>query len=155
MQTEAQIQQECFNWFWNEYPKHRRKMFHIPNEGKKGGLQNGIVKGVPDLFLAVPNYDWGEIDKAGLFIEMKKPGGTLAKAQKEVINLYISEGYAVEVVDNLKDFQYIVDKYLDNTMTNNLTHSELISLHDYLKQNYQGTGIEEIRTLTTEWDGNR
>lgn len=107
--SEAKIQQACFTWFWNEYPEHRRKLFHISNEGKKGGLQNGIVSGVPDLFLTVPRGEYH-----GLFIEMKKPTGRLSKDQKKVIEIYSSEGFKVIIVDCLELFQYLVIKYLQN-----------------------------------------
>ena len=57
---EHQLQVECVKWFRFQYPKLANLLFAIPN----GGLRNikvatklkaeGVLAGVPDLFLAIP-----------------------------------------------------------------------------------------------------
>lgn len=105
--TEAQIQSECFRWLWNTYPKTRGYFFHIPNEGKKGGITHGIVKGVPDMFLAIPCDGHN-----GIFIEFKKPSGRLSKAQNEIINKYEKTGYFTWVVYDIQFFKDLMNMIL-------------------------------------------
>lgn len=75
-QTESEIQQSCFRWFKLQYPKLAEEgmLFHIANEGIRVGRQGGrakregIVRGVADICLAIPNHGYG-----ALYIEMKRP----------------------------------------------------------------------------------
>lgn len=75
-QTESEIQQSCFRWFELQYPKLAEEgmLFHIANEGIRVGRQGGrakregIVRGVADICLAIPNHGYG-----ALYIEMKRP----------------------------------------------------------------------------------
>lgn len=75
-QTESEIQQSCFRWFKLQYPKLAKEgmLFHIANEGIRVGRQGGrakregIVRGVADICLAIPNHGYG-----ALYIEMKRP----------------------------------------------------------------------------------
>lgn len=59
-------------------------LFAIPNGGMRDKITasrlkaEGVKSGVPDLFLPVARYPYH-----GLFIEMKKTGGTLSKVQKD------------------------------------------------------------------------
>ena len=55
--TEDQLQAQCFQWFWNTYPAHRRKLWAVPNGGSRGLKEatkfkaTGVVAGVHDLHL--------------------------------------------------------------------------------------------------------
>lgn len=90
------------------------KIFAIPN----GGLRNkstaaklkleGVKKGVPDLFLAVPNKYFH-----GLFIEMKRiKGGVLSKEQKIWKELLTAEGYCWSVAKGFQEGKAIIEEYL-------------------------------------------
>lgn len=90
------------------------KIFAIPN----GGLRNkstaaklkleGVKKGVPDLFLAVPNKYFH-----GLFIEMKRiKGGVLSKEQKIWKELLTAEGYCWFVAKGFQEGKAIIEEYL-------------------------------------------
>jgi len=48
-QTELRIQQECFMWFWNNYPKMRWLFFKVKNEN--GGVSASYVINQLMLFL--------------------------------------------------------------------------------------------------------
>ena len=91
-------------------------MFAIPNDGiagSKGAIYGmirkkmGVVAGVPDLFLAHP----GKNDKRGLFIEMKREGGKVSQAQKEVHH-YLKQYYDVKVCYNYEEAIAAVDCYM-------------------------------------------
>lgn len=115
--TESAEQRSLLRWW---HMAHRglgvpdaRLLFHIPNGaylggGKLGAMRGGrlraegVVAGIPDLFLAVPrrvtagNGTRGPC--AGLFIEMKKTkGGRVSGEQCEVIELLRAQGYAVSI----------------------------------------------------------
>jgi hypothetical protein len=80
--------------------KHEKlsSIFAIPN----GGIRDigtatklkaeGVKKGVPDLFLALPNES-----HAGLFIELKTETGRASKEQKEWIARLNENGYRAVV----------------------------------------------------------
>lgn len=68
-------------------------IFAIPNGGQRSRTAGyklkleGVVAGVPDLFIP----EWR------LFVEMKKEGGRLSPAQKELIPVLEDAGYTVLV----------------------------------------------------------
>ncbi len=88
-------------------------IFAIPN----GGFRNkataaklkaeGVLAGVPDLFLAIANNDWH-----GLFIEIKKPGGTASSNQILVGEKLQRNGYNVVVCDHYKTAIATISRYL-------------------------------------------
>lgn len=86
--TEYQHQKAVFDWA--KQPEVRQKypelklLFHIPNGGRRDPVEakhlreQGVKKGVPDLFLPVARNGFH-----GLFIEMKtERGGILGKDQR-------------------------------------------------------------------------
>lgn len=53
--TEIQLQAECFQWAWMEFPETRRLLWAVPNGGHRNGLEaeqlkaSGVIAGVHDL----------------------------------------------------------------------------------------------------------
>lgn len=96
--TEHGHQVAVFIWAQQNRPQYPdlEHMFAIPNGGSRGddkrsrmirGAQlkaEGVKPGVPDIMLPTPRRGY-----AGLFIEMKKPDGTLDKAQKDDWHPYL------------------------------------------------------------------
>lgn len=83
LKTEHEEQREFVSWFRQTWPGVL--IFAIPNGGHRSKTTaarlkaEGVVKGVPDLFIP----DWG------MWIEMKREnGGRLSKEQEEMI-LYL------------------------------------------------------------------
>lgn len=76
-------------------------IFAIPNGGQRSRTAGyklkleGVVAGVPDLFIP----EWR------LFVEMKKEGGRLSPAQKELIPILESAGYQCLVCYGFDDFK--------------------------------------------------
>lgn len=123
MDSEDRIQAQCYQWFWNTYPRYRRLLFHIPNGGKRTKVEAarfktiGVVAGVPDLFLALASNE-----SHGLFIEMKrtggipKPGNKLTAhdlRQSEVMANFTDHGYQCVYCDSLEMFQKLITIYLN------------------------------------------
>lgn len=96
-----------------------RWLFAIPNGGERNPATasrlkaEGVKTGVPDLCLPVPRRNY-----AGLYIEMKKPGGTLSKAQKDDwIPFLTSQFYYVAVCYNYLDAIRCLEWYLEMEAT--------------------------------------
>jgi hypothetical protein len=122
VQSESDIQRSCITWFRMQYPKLHLRLFAIPNGGSRAikiserGQRyspeaqrmkaEGMLPGVPDLFLAIPKLHYG-----GLFIEMKSESGRLRPDQQTMIQ-ELGTCYRVEVCRRLEEFQKTVDDYL-------------------------------------------
>lgn len=120
-QTESEIQQSCFRWFKLQYPKLAEEgmLFHIANEGIRVGRQGGrakregIVRGVADICLAIPNHGYG-----ALYIEMKRPKTFDHKAtyrspeQKAWQAACEKYGNKYVVCRSVEEFKVIITRYL-------------------------------------------
>ncbi len=113
---EGRIQAECFAWFWNNFPKYRRLLFHVPNENDRsdsnmiqGAIRKslGVVSGVSDLLFLVANGRYH-----GLCIEMKDEHGQQKPTQKEWQSIVEAQGYRYEICRSLPQFQSIMTSYL-------------------------------------------
>jgi ribonuclease HIII len=108
---EHQLQVSCIKWFrWN-YP--HLLIFAIPNGSHRHIAvarklkAEGVVAGIPDLFIAIPNSEYN-----GLFVEMKAGKNKTTEIQNEIINKLKSNNYAVEVCYSFDEFTNIINNYL-------------------------------------------
>jgi len=91
-----------------------RGAFAIPNgfldtKSKRiRAWQEGVVSGVPDVFIPWPHKGFH-----GLFLEFKKPGGRVTKAQEEYLALMASRGYKAEVVFGLRQALKVLKEYIE------------------------------------------
>lgn len=71
----------------------------VPNRHHPGArAEPGILAGIPDLFLPVPLVGpAGDVMHHGLYIELKRPSGSLSAAQKDMIPRLRGMGYRVQV----------------------------------------------------------
>ena len=109
--NESKLQIECVKWFRLQYPF--LTLFAIPNGGRRGIIEatimkkEGVLAGVPDLFLAKP------IDHLhGLFIEMKFGKGKQSEAQYQIMKALAVEGYDYAVISDFDSFKNKVNEYL-------------------------------------------
>lgn len=112
IKSEAKYQSEVVIWFWNTYPEYRGLLYHNFNNprNKIQGAQLialGLIKGNPDLTLAIPRGDFG-----ALYIEMKKPGEKPRESQVKQMGRLKEAGNAVEWADNSDDAKKLILKYL-------------------------------------------
>lgn len=108
--TEHELQVLCVKWFRIKYKEYL--IFAIPN----GGFRHfstaiklkaeGVLSGVPDLFIATPNDLYH-----GLFIEMKVGYNKESKNQLELIERLTYFGYKVVTCKTFEDFHKVVDNY--------------------------------------------
>lgn len=122
--SEHQEQVKLVNWFRLQYPKFAYCLFAIPNGGKRDirtalKLKNeGVVAGVPDLFLMIPKAGWH-----GMFIEMKTEKGRLTESQKNFMGLATLLGYQSVVAYGFSEAQKLIHDYMGQgrcTTTNSI-----------------------------------
>ena len=112
---EHNLQVACINWVRMQYPGVF--IFAIPNGGARdvvtGALMKaeGVVAGVPDLFLAEAHGKWH-----GLFIEMKTTKGKLSDRQRAVIEVLRGKGYLTAVCRSFEDFRQVCTEYINNKL---------------------------------------
>ena len=111
---ENKIQFDCVTWFNKSYPQFRKLLFHVPNEQSSPNPARisqlasiGLVKGVSDLILLVPNSQYH-----GACIEMKSPTGRISEHQQEFGKRVTEQGYLFEVCRSLEEFQGIITSYM-------------------------------------------
>ena len=111
---EHRIQCSCVRWFNLKHRKLKGRLFAVPNGGKRDALTGaklkaeGVVAGVADLILLVPNRFYG-----ALLVEMKTLTGRQSKSQKDWEQIITSErDYKYVVCHSLDHFIREVDDYL-------------------------------------------
>lgn len=114
--TEHDAQRLLVAWFRNRYPNLAGVFFAIPNGGARNPAtakrlkDEGVMAGVPDLFLAVPR---GE--KFGLFLELKTAQGRVSTAQKAALHALTTQGYAVAVAHGYEAAKAVLIDYLETS----------------------------------------
>ena len=111
--SESNLQIQCVKWFDLQYPNWSQFLFHIRNggsmksarEGRKFKLM-GVRKGVPDLFLSIPNDEFH-----GFYIELKKPGGKPSTEQVTSGLMLENLGYKFMIIDDIEVFMTEVKRY--------------------------------------------
>ena len=111
--SESNLQIQCVKWFDLQYPNWSQFLFHIRNggsmksarEGRKFKLM-GVRKGVPDLFLSVPNDEFH-----GFYIELKKPGGKPSTEQVTSGLMLENLGYKFMIIDDIEVFMAEIKRY--------------------------------------------
>lgn len=101
------------------FPMLEKLLFAIPNGGSRGDTARsaaivggklkaeGVKAGTPDLMLAFPAKGF-----AGLFIEMKKPGGRVQMNQLDFGKAAGQAGYAFHICDHWEKARDLIVEYL-------------------------------------------
>lgn len=93
-----------------------RLMFAIPNGGARNAATGAVLKregvkaGVPDIFLP-----WPSCGRHGLFVEMKKPGGSVRGNQKAWQRELVEAGYEAVVCYGWDDAREVITRYLEES----------------------------------------
>jgi hypothetical protein len=104
---ESKLQRMCVQWFRIQFP--HLTLFAIPNGGRRGKVEAGIMKGegvlagVADLFLMLPNMEYN-----GLFIEMKTLDGRQSDSQRSFERKSIENGYCYRICRTFEDFKDVI-----------------------------------------------
>ncbi len=111
--SEAQHQSAIVKWFWNRFKDYRGLLYHNFNNPRNAvnGAQLialGLMKGNPDLTLAVPRGGFG-----ALYIELKKPGEKPRPEQLKQMDRLENAGNKVSWSDNAEEAAEIIVNYLN------------------------------------------
>jgi len=117
-----EFREQCafFEWL-NYYPSIRGVTFAIPNGGSRNLLEavnlkrSGVTKGVPDIFLGIPNKN-----AYGAFIELKINNNKPSKEQALMMDRLRDNGYECFVCYSFNEARQVVTKYLGNNFRPNL-----------------------------------
>ena len=113
LKPEQIIQINLINWFKEIYPHFAQDIHHIANERrcsyKEGRTlkKMGVTKGVSDILLAVPTYQFH-----GLFLEIKSENGKLSNEQMEFIERKNQMGYFAIAVWGLEAAKEVIKTYI-------------------------------------------
>lgn len=121
--TESQSQIAVVNWFHVQYPT--KVIFAIPNGAWLHGTKlqriqqankmkrEGLLKGVSDLFIAVPRN--GLRSSHGLFLEMKREGETassISDEQRLFLDQMFALGFDAHWAAGFDQAKEIIEKYM-------------------------------------------
>ena len=110
--SEDQHQKEVIVWFWNTHKEYRGLLYHNynnPRNAIQGALLKGLglMKGNPDLTLALPRGGYG-----ALYIELKKVGEKPRPEQYIQMDRLEQAGNCVKWADNYPEVIEIIKNYL-------------------------------------------
>lgn len=112
--TEHHHQMLTVAWFRAQYPALALLLFAIPNGGQRNPATasrlkaEGVVPGIPDLFLAVPVGQ-----DHGLFLEMKTPTGKASVSQTGIHAVLRAQGYQVAMAKGYEAAKDLLRRYLE------------------------------------------
>ena len=116
--SESQLQAAAHQWLWNTRPDLRGLFWMIHNDGRKSlatavaDKARGLVAGVPDWCLMVQRLDFWQVLVPGLFVEFKFGAGRLSPDQARIHSALSAQGYEVQVIRTLEEFQQAITAYL-------------------------------------------
>ena len=113
---EHKIQTTCVKWFNITHHKLKGLLFAVPNGGRRDKVTaaklkaEGVVAGVADLILLVPNKN-----HAALLIEMKTKTGKQSPSQKNW-QKGLNPIYKYVLCRSLEDFMREVNNYINDSI---------------------------------------
>ena len=130
IKSEDSIQQECFMWHWNTYPKRRKLLWHTPNE-LSGLVHIRIAKKMKDIGLVPGVADLVLVDRGiTTYFELKTEIGSQSSEQKDFEKQVTNDGCEYFIIRDKTAFILIVTRILEMD-----THIKLLNLYDRLKEN--------------------
>lgn len=126
---ESEIQAGYFEWVkWQANSSWRYQAIHASMNGATFGSgprerairgrlakKTGMLNGVWDVFVPVPCYFEGEVEKCGLYIEFKQKNGKLREEQKNFGKIVNETGYALAVCRSVDEGIMATASYLKET----------------------------------------
>lgn len=114
--SEDYLQQDCTEFAKKAlYNAGLPQVFHhIPNGGNRTAREaaklklGGVLPGVPDTFLPLRSGEY-----CGLYIELKKSGGSPSQAQKDFLTAVSNEGYLAIIVNDIETFKEVFTYYIE------------------------------------------
>jgi hypothetical protein len=108
--SEDRIQQECYLWFHNTYPKLRGLLFAVPNGGSRSMIEakkfklTGVVSGVSDMLFMYAGKTY--------CLELKTEKGYQSKKQVIWQETITKNGFLYFIVRDLSLFKDIIESII-------------------------------------------
>lgn len=115
--SEDSLQKQCAGWLKKallRYGLPQELFWHTPSEGMRKPQYRAKLKlmgfraGIPDIWLALPRAEYH-----GLYVELKKAGGSPSPDQKKMMSALTAQGYLCFVVNDFKTFTEITTYYIE------------------------------------------
>lgn len=116
--SEASLQISCVKWFRLQYPDIGFLLFSVPNGGFRNAIEasnlkrQGVVSGVSDLILLIPDKDIGGV----LCLELKVGRNNQTELQEQWESMAVKYGNTYVVIRSLEEFIDVVEKYLKKNL---------------------------------------
>ena len=111
--SEDKLQAQIHIWLWNNYPELRGCFWHVANE-RKTTAKDGAVLKAKGVVSGVPDYVFNFNGKTYYF-ELKTSVGQLFDAQKKLHLALEKQGFKVEIIRSLEQFQNIIKQIINAT----------------------------------------
>lgn len=151
--AESRLQIACVTWFRYQYPHLAFLLFHPKNEGHGDQVAGarakaeGVVPGVPDLILAIPNAR-----HCMLCIEMKTAKGRQSESQKRYQRMAETATAEYHVCRDVNTFQNIIAAYLSEVPTHIINAlSDLHRLIENEKSDQERQKLQKILKRKKQW----
>jgi hypothetical protein len=99
---EFNLQFDCFQWTWKNFPEYRKQLFHVPNGGQRNKIEagrlkmSGTIKGIPDLIFVHFGNTY--------FFELKTDKGSISPEQKIIHSILKQNGFRVYLIRSFEQF---------------------------------------------------
>lgn len=109
MQTENNLQYECYLWAYNNFPQIRGLFFSVPNGGQRNQREaatlkaTGLTPGIPDMILMKPLTGF----------EFKTLTGVISPAQQKIHDTWRKAGVEVYIIRDFGSFEKIIVSLLN------------------------------------------
>lgn len=110
-QPELKLQQDCYKFFWNQYPNLRGCLWRVENERKRSKYEQmiakstGLVSGVSDMMMVFN----GEFHA----IELKTESGRQTESQKKWQETIEKQGGTYYIIRTLEEFQNLIKRIVE------------------------------------------
>lgn len=108
MQSESNLQSKCVMWFRNEYCRTNIEtpcvIFSVPNENNYNKINTGVLAGVSDIIVLVPN--------GVIFCEFKTETGKQTDKQKAFEESVNKLGFNYHIIRSFDQFKNLIESYL-------------------------------------------
>lgn len=112
---ESKLQINCVRWFRLQYPNLAKLLFSVPNGGHRSATEarimqaEGIISGVSDLILLIPNQYY-----SSLCIEMKFGKGKQTENQIEWQKVAENAGNKYVICNSVDTFIHEIENYMSH-----------------------------------------
>lgn len=114
--SESQLQAQCFQYAYNNFPQLRGLIFHVPNGGTRNKAEAaklkalGVIPGIPDIICLYNNKP--------IAIEFKTSSGKLSKPQNTIHQIWRNNNIPIFICRSFQQWKNIINQILSHPTEN-------------------------------------